>query len=462
MQKLSRVFALICILAATRAFAQEEAITDVQVKGALRTSDQTVRSIAGVDIGDTLRTDTLDTARERLHTSGMFADINVYWEPHGVGVRVVIVVKEKFPWAPLPTFSYSPGDLSAGGLIAHGNLFGLGKRGLIGGRISTVNSGAVAAYEDPAVFGSWGYFTLKGKYQSQSIPEYANVKIPDMPLAPIRDTNLRTYGFEVSAGVAWFRRVKTAVGWNIDQNDVRSSLPDKGNPKALELPLGYLPAATKSARRGSATVNLTFDFRARERAVMYGNALGFNLEYAAPRWGSQSNVWYWKASVSYEHGIRLFRWHNLLVRVGGIAGQNLPLWSENSAGGTNLRGYLYHQFQGDTHVLSQIEYHFPLFSLWQLDVRGLLFSDTAAIWWRQLPQRVAGDYGEVYVERGDGRQFLPPEFLQQGFKSDRDIHSSAGAGLRFYLRTVAIPLVGVDVGNGLGTNDVRVILVLGV
>jgi hypothetical protein len=35
-------------------------------------------------------------------------------------------------------------------------------------------------------------------------------------------------------------------------------------------------------------------------------------------------------------------------------------------------------------------------------------------------------------------------------------------GLRFYLRTVAMPLVGVDVGNGLGTKDVRMILVLGV
>jgi outer membrane protein insertion porin family len=461
MQLLLRVTVLLCVFAATRAFAQEEVITDVQVKGALRTSEQTVRSISGIDIGDTLHNDTLDTARERLHTSGMFADINVYWEPHGVGVRVIIVVKEKFPWAPLPTFSYSPGDISAGGLIAHGNLFGLGKRGLIGGRISTVNSGAIAAYEDPAVFGSWGYFTLKGKYQSQSIPEYANVNTANMPLAPIRDTMLRTYGFEVSAGVAWFRRVKTAVGWNIDRNDVRSSLPDEGNSVAMQLPY-VLPAATKSARRGSATVNLTFDFRARERAVMYGNALGFNLEYAAPRWGSQSNLWYWKASVSYEHGIRFFRSHNLVIRTGAIAGQNLPLWSENSAGGTNLRGYLYHQFQGDTHALAQIEYHFPLFSLWQLDVRGLLFSDNAAIWWRELPQKVMGANGEVYAERGDGRQFLPPEFLEQGFKSNRDIHSSAGAGLRFYLRTVAVPLVGFDVGNGLGHKEIRVIVVLGV
>jgi outer membrane protein insertion porin family len=455
------VIALLCLVSASYAWAQAEVITDVQVKGAVRTEEQTVRSIAGINIGDSLQSDTLDVARERLHTSGLFADLNVYWEQHGVGVRVVIVVTEKFPWAPVPTFSYSPGDISGGGVIAHGNLFGRGKRGLIGGRLSTVNSGAVAAYEDPAVFGSWAFFTLKGKYQSQSIPEYSNVSYADMKLAPMRDTNLRTYGFEVSVGVAWLRRVRTSVGWNVDQNDVQSSLPNPNNKYAADLG-ALLPPATSSAKRGSATANLTFDFRARERAVMYGNALGFGVDWAAPRWGSQSNLWYWKASVSYEHGIRFFRRHNLVVRVGGIAGQNLPLWSENSAGGTNLRGYLYRQFQGDTHLHSQIEYHFPLFSIGSLDVRGLLFNDAAAIWWRELPEQVYSDTGLVYARRDDGRQFLPPAFLQPGFSASRDVHASAGAGLRFYLRTVAIPLVGFDVGNGLGTTDIRMILVLGV
>jgi hypothetical protein len=228
----------------------------------------------------------------------------------------------------------------------------------------------------------------------------------------------------------------------------RTIAQDLGNPP---------PAAATSARRGNATINLTFDFRARQHAIMYGNALGFQLEYAGPRWGSQSSLWYWKASTTYEHGIRFFKQHNLIVRLGGIMGENLPLWSENSAGGANLRGYLYRQFQGDTHLRTQVEYHFPLFSLWSLDVRGLVFNDAAAIWFRQLPPESGG----VYLQRDDGRQFLPPEFLVQGFRASRDIHTSAGAGLRFYLRSVAIPLVGVDVGNGLGTKDFRVILVVG-
>ena len=187
---------------------------------------------------------------------------------------------------------------------------------------------------------------------------------------------------------------------------------------------------------------------------------GFNLDYAAPRWGSDSTLWYWKASANYEHGIRFFKRHNFIVRAGGTTGENLPFWSENSAGGTNLRGYLYRQFQGDTHLRSQVEYHFPLFSLWSLDVRGLGFFDAAAIWFRRLPE-VDPAVPNAYVQRSDGRQFLPPLYLRQGFSAEHDIHTSAGLGLRFYLRSVAVPLVGVDVGNGIGTRDVRVILVVG-
>src|SRR5262245_27641770 len=86
-----------------RALAIGEAITDVRILDNQRTEEATVRSIAGIAIGDTLEADTLDKVRERLNTVGLFADVNVWWEPHGAGVRVNIAVKDKFPWAPVPT-----------------------------------------------------------------------------------------------------------------------------------------------------------------------------------------------------------------------------------------------------------------------------------------------------------------------------------------------------------------------
>jgi outer membrane protein insertion porin family len=461
MRSLTILVVLAVSLTAARAWAMGEIITDIRVKGAARTDEETVRSIAGTSIGELLQPDTLDVMRERLHSSGLFADLNVYWEPYQDGVRINIVVKEKFPWAPVPTFSYSPGNISGGAFIGHGNLFGRGKRGAIGGRVSNVDSGGLVAYEDPAVWGTWIFFTIKGMFQLQVIPEYSNEykNLPDMELAPMRNTKLRSYGGELSLGVAWFRKVRTSVGWAFDENDVLWSEPNLSNRYTPAIVGTPPPAAAVSARRGAGKANLTFDFRARQHAVMYGNALGFAAEIGNKGWGSDDQLDYWRASISYEHGIRFFRRHNIILKAAAYAGQNLPLWSENSAGGTNLRGYLYRQFQGDTHLRTQIEYHFPLFSLWQLDVRGLVFNDTAAIWFRKLPAPNIDN--TAYEVRPDGRQFLPPAFLHQGFQLKQDAHASAGLGIRFYLKTVAIPLVGVDVGNGLGTEHVRVIVVLG-
>ena len=73
-------FGLGIALSAAPALAVGEEITDVRVIGNQRTEESTVRSVAGVSIGDTLEVDTLDMVRERLNTTGLFADVNVWWE----------------------------------------------------------------------------------------------------------------------------------------------------------------------------------------------------------------------------------------------------------------------------------------------------------------------------------------------------------------------------------------------
>ncbi|HVY39832.1 MAG TPA: POTRA domain-containing protein, partial [Polyangia bacterium] len=155
---LASIFGLALGLDAAPAFAIGEVITDVRILDNQRTEESTVRSIAGVTIGDTLQSDTLDTVRERLNTTGLFADVNVWWEPHGSGVRINISVKDKFPWAPVPTASWSANNKSFGLLFVHGNLFGRGKQLLIGGRLAQIDSGAVLAYRDPSLFGTWMYW----------------------------------------------------------------------------------------------------------------------------------------------------------------------------------------------------------------------------------------------------------------------------------------------------------------
>jgi outer membrane protein insertion porin family len=454
MRRLACLTGIALALALPRAaFAIGEVIRDIRVEDNARTEEETVRSIAGIAIGDVMEVHTLESVRERLNTSGLFSDVNVYWVPFRDGVRVNIVIRDKFPWAPVPTLSYAPGNLSAGLVVAHGNLFGRGKRGIIGGRISTADSGAIVAYQDPALFQTWMFYQFAGNMQDQTIPEYSNM---DMSvLAPVRETNLRSFGFNAKFGVAWFRRVKTSIGWGIDRPEVRWV---RGNEEAFP-GSSELPPPADGGVRAYAEAELTFDFRAREHAVMWGNALSFSLDHGAPRWGGDPRFKYWKARASYEHGIRFLRRHNFILRGGAFVGRDLPFWTENSAGGGSLRGFVHRQFAGDTHLRTQVEYHFPLFSIRKLDFRGLIFNDATAIWYRELPPVDAS--GRFYEDRADGRRFLPPDHLTAGFSAKRDVHTSVGAGLRFFLRSVAVPLVGVDVGYGLPDGPVRVVLVIG-
>jgi hypothetical protein len=452
------------LVAPTRALAIGETIVDVRILDNARTEESTVRSIAGVSNGDILDADTLDKVRERLNTSGLFADVNVWWEPHGEGVRVNISVKDKFPWAPVPTASWSANNKSVGLLFVHGNLFGRGKQLAIGGRLATVDSGATIAYRDPAMFGSWIYWQIQGLVQRQVIPEYQNYGTGIVLGDPIeeRETHLFSYGFDGAFGIAWLRRVKTQVAWHLEKFNFNGTYD-------IDRATGAMTLGTPSTDPGTVGIGraqLTFDFRAREFAVMHGTALSVALDYASPDF--KSDFTYWRAGASWEHGIKLFRSHNFIYFLGATAGHNLPFWAENTAGGPNLRGYLYQQFRGDTQLGGKAEYHFPLFSIGSLDFRGLAFYDVQAIWFRDVPNDPNSTQDPGYIngtrQTPDHRNFLyPADNINNnyGFTWSQSVHNDVGGGLRFFLRSVAVPLVGFDAGYGIEAHNWRFILIVG-
>ena len=463
---LAVLVALTLALTPRPAFAVGEKITDVRVLDNQRTEESTVRSIAGVSIGETLSDDTLDVVRERLNTAGLFADVNVWWEPYGSGVRINISVTDKFPWAPVPTGSWSANNKAIGLIFVHGNLFGRGKQLLLGARLATIDSGVVVAYRDPSLFGTWLYWQLQGLVQRQVIPEYQSYGMAPngdaVTLAQpfeFRETRLLSYGVEPALGIAWFRRVKTQIAWHLEKFgyfDQGSDDPNTNPPNV------QLTQATAPGTIGVGRAALMFDFRAREFAVMTGGALGASLDYAGRGFGSDFT--YWRAGVGWEQGIKFFKSHNFIYGAGTTVGYNLPFWAENYAGGTNLRGYLAQQFRGDTQVWGKAEYHFPLFSIGSLDFRGLAFYDMQAIWFRTLPTSAAplmDPSGYSYNQRDTSDQRTFPTTLQQGFSFGQSIHDDVGAGLRFFLRSVAVPLVGFDAGYGIEARNWQFILVVG-
>jgi outer membrane protein assembly factor BamA len=448
------VLPAVVLLTPAPALAVGESITDVRILGNQRTEEDTVRSIAGVKIGGTLELDTLELVRERLHTAGLFSDVNVWWEQAGEGVRVNIAVKDKFPWAPVPTASWSANNRSIGLVFVDGNLFGRGKQLLIGGRLADVDSGAVLGYRDPALFGGWGYWQLQAFAQKQVLPEYPSGF--DVPPSPERETHLTSLGFEGTLGIAWFRRVRTQIGWQLQKwNESGSDVPAFDGAPQMPTVL-----ATKGAVVGIGKASLGFDFRAREFAVMTGTSFGGGFDLASPSFGSDLS--YWKASVGFERGVKVFRSHNFIYSAYAATGHNLPFWNELTAGGNNLRGYLFQQYRGDSQLGGKAEYHFPLFSISSADFRALVFYDVSAVWFRDLPPfDPLTDPAPGYRIRNtpDARTFLPS--TQQGFSPGRDIHNDVGAGFRFFLRSIAIPLVGFDAGYGIEARHWRFMVVIG-
>ncbi|HET6150738.1 MAG TPA: BamA/TamA family outer membrane protein [Polyangia bacterium] len=441
------------LLAPTETWAAGETITDVRILDNQRTDESTVRSLVGVSIGDTMEQDTLDRVRERLNTAGLFSDVNVWWEQHGAGVRVNVAVKDKFPWAPVPTASWSANNRSLGLVFVHGNLFGRGKQMLFGGRLADVDSGATLAFRDPSLFGTWIYWQLQGFVQKQIIPEYDNSI--DYPGRPDRETRFNSYGAELVAGIAWLRRVKTQVAWQLQKVNVTGS----DIPEFDDLPQEVYPGppAARSALVGIGRAGLSFDFRGREFAVMTGMALGASIDLASTSFGS--DLEYWRVGTSFERGVRFFRSHNLIYSAYAATGHNLPFWNEYTAGGPNLRGYLYQQFRGDSQLSGKVEYHFPLFSIGSLDFRALAFYDVAAVWFRDLPAADPLAPTERTRPTLDARNYLPN--TEQGFSARRDIHNDVGGGLRFFLRSVAIPLVGFDAGYGIESRHWRFVVIVG-
>ena len=267
-------------MAPARAWAVGESITDVRILGNQRTEEDTVRSIAGVKIGDTLELDTLERVRERLNTAGLFADVNVWWEQNGEGVRVNIAVKDKFPWAPVPTASWSANNKSIGLVFVHGNLFGRGKQLVLGGRLADVDSGAVAGLPRSGAVRRLDLLAAAGQRPAAGHPR-------------VRPTSV-----DVPATRRCARRACTSYGF---ETVVRHRLvppgQDPGRLGLQKVNVGGLrragdrhdaPDAIARARRpgrdcsASGKASLSFDFRAREFAVMTGTALGGAFDSPAP------------------------------------------------------------------------------------------------------------------------------------------------------------------------------------
>ena len=184
---------------------------------------------------------------------------------------------------------------------------------------------------------------------------------------------------------------------------------------------------------------------------------GLNLEgsYEISREGLGSDYHYDKVGILYRQGVRIGELQNLVLRAETQVGSDLPFHTEFTTGGNNLRGFLHRQFRGNTKGSLTAEYHFPLFRVSVLSVRGVAFSDTALTYFRDVPA------GGVLLD-ADGelvRSYLPNQL--SGLTGGQ-LTQGVGVGIRLFLSNVVLPLLGVDMAYGVNPGQLRFYLVAGV
>ncbi len=432
------------MLAAASAIARADVVRDIVVGDNTKTTADTVALISRLSIGDEWTPDMAAMLRERLVSSGLFKDVEVYWEPMDGGVRVHILVKDRFSWVIAPAFYTQPTNVGGGFGYGENNLFGLNQKLLIYAQAATGSSFFVGVWQVPSIAGTRLHSQLDTYLADIRNIEYSEPTSYTSDPTPVRESRLiylnagAKLGVDIVHGVRLDGRLR---GANVSYRDVKLAdgatlAQANGDPVT-----GAVPAPGKSGWDISSEVDFTVDRRANWYGIASGYRAGVSYEQALPALGSDFH--YREAGADVYDAIRFFERHNLVLKAHINVGHHLPFQQEYLMGGTDMRGWLNNQFRGDFKVAGNIEYSVPVFTVKGLSVRGLGFFDTG--------------YTTFLSNDNPERNYLP-DSEPRGLAPFKN---SIGVGTRLYLRSIVLPLLGLDFGYGLEAGDFQVYLAIG-
>ena len=421
-------------------------IHDIVVEGNTKTTGDTIEFLSRVHVGDEWTPDESEIVKSRLVTSGLFKDVEVFWEPVTGGVRVHMIVADKHSWVVAPAFYTQPTNVGGGVGFAENNLFGLNQKLLLYAQVATGDTFFIGAWQVPSVAGTHVYTQLDTYDTHSRVIEYANpTRYLDNPAA-IRREYMDYYNVGLRVGYEFWRGIKLETrlrGAHVRYSDVELDVQDNPNVTAADLgtgsPSAPVPAPGKDGWDISNEWTATYD----RRANWYGIASGGKYVLTYEQSVLSNDFHYREINIAGYQAFPLFTTHNLVLKGRVDLGYHMPFQQEFLTGGTSMRGWLNNQFRGDTRAIANIEYSVPIFSLYGLSVRGLGFVDSA--------------YTTTLHGDTEQRDYLPNSDAHgwAGFKS------SIGVGTRLYLRQIVLPLLGLDIGYGLEARDYQIYLAVG-
>ncbi|MGE0551305.1 MAG: BamA/TamA family outer membrane protein [Kofleriaceae bacterium] len=429
------------------AAATAEPIKQIVVEDNTKTTADTVELIAKIEVGDDWTPDMSEKVKADLVSSGLFKQVEVFWESVPGGVRVRIQVKDKHSWVIAPAFYTQPTNIGGGVGFGENNLFGLNQKMLLYGQIATGDSFFVGAWVIPAIGGTRFYAQFDTFLKSGRNIEYeAPQKYISNPKA-VRESRIAYLNGGFRLGVELFRGFKIDTrlrGARVSYKNIKladgATIEDiTGDPTSDPT---MIPKPGAEGWDVSNEWAITIDRRANWYGIADGYKFTATFEHSTPSLGSDFD--YLVMGMSFYKAFKVLERHNLIFRVNAAAGHHLPFQQELLTGGTSMRGWLNNQFRGDARALGNVEYSFPIFpTIGGLSIRGLMFFDSS--------------YTTFLTVSNPQRHYLPDSAVRglDGFKN------SVGVGTRLYLRQIVLPLLGLDFGYGLEARDYQIYLAIG-
>jgi len=148
-------------------------ITAIRIEGLERTRPVVVKQWISCRVGQPLSSCDLPEIRERIYRLAIFSAFDVTLREQPAGVEIVLRVEEKWTLYPVPMLWYSPGTEIAGLILVEANTFGYNKGVAAGAVYSNRGWYALAGYNDPNIgftdlFGSLHAFLGSGIVENES------------------------------------------------------------------------------------------------------------------------------------------------------------------------------------------------------------------------------------------------------------------------------------------------------
>ena len=383
-------------------------IAAIRIEGLRRTRPGVVQQWLSCVVGEPLSGCDLPRIHEQLHRLGIFSAIDVALNDRPEGVEIVVRLEEKWSLYPVPMLWYSPGTEIAGVILVEANLLGYNKGVALGAVYSNRGWYALAGYNDPNIAFTDGFGTVHAFLGSSLVEN-------DRPDGSITQAfHMTRVDVEYQLGWTLFDRLSPAWTGGVRLARVGNVTvlgPEPASDATVFMQGFGLVYSDRRYRdlydeglRLSGEAQHAFPIDPRSRA--YDDVI-FDVKWTRPAplegfFDAHAHAFTGAVPVVFEE------------RLGGIDGsRTLP--------GSGL-------FGADRYASLALAYQVPF---------AQVAPGTATV--------------QVFGELGTYARNDEPAVAYGG----------PGAGLRFYLKRVAIPAVGVDVGYEAGSKRIAFSVAIG-